>query len=100
MSSNDRNIENKGNFDKKSTGPEAGSAANTRGENKSVNKEDKDITNMGNDIADNKSPQGSNANRRTTSRGSDSTDKEFRNNQPNDSTSLDQKGYKAPDSNE
>lgn len=38
-----------------------------------------------------KSPQGSHANRRTTSRGADSSDKEFRNNQTNDITSLSQK---------
>jgi hypothetical protein len=76
----------------KQTGPEAGGADNTRGENKPSHqgssggaKHGKDNPNQQN------SPQGSNANPTTTSRGADSTDKEFRNNQPNPSTITDPK---------
>lgn len=42
--------------------------------------------NKGQKWPDDKSMQGSRANPTTTSRGADSTDKEFRNNQPNAST--------------
>ncbi len=56
---------------KSQTGPVAGGADNTRGENKSGNK-----GKMNSDQA----------NLSTTTRGADSTDKEFRNDQPNAST--------------
>jgi hypothetical protein len=66
-------------------GPVAGSAENTRGENKPSREGTSGGAKHGKDTPDQDSPQGSNANS-TTTRGSDSTDKEFRNNQPNAST--------------
>ena len=86
MSTNNRNIENEGDFDQNknvsgrpqgtNTGPVAGGADNTRGENKPSREGD----------------NGDQANLTTTTRGSDSTDKEFRNDQPNASTL---KGHKS-----
>ena len=60
-------------------------------QNKTNSDQDKNLS-SGSKIGKNleperKSPQGSHANPRTTSRGADSTDKEFRNNQLNDITS-------------
>lgn len=102
MSSNNRNIENEGdsNQDKNvsgrpqgtNTGPVAGGADNTRGENKPSREGSSGGAKKGKDTPDNNSPQGSNANPTTTTRGADSTDKEFRNNQPNASTL---KGHKS-----
>ena len=70
------------------TGPVAGGADNTRGENK-PSKEGK----SGGAKKGKASPDhNDNANLSTTSRGSDSSDKEFRNNQPNASTL---KGHKS-----
>ena len=66
-------------------GPVAGSAANTRGENVSSREGSGDGTKQGKDTPNNNSTQGSNANPSDT-RGADSTDKEFRNSQPNAST--------------
>ncbi|GAB3202424.1 hypothetical protein ABID22_003875 [Pontibacter aydingkolensis] len=105
MSTNNRNIQNEGDFEKDknvsgrpqgtNTGPVAGGADNTRGENKSgENKSNKEGSNKGEKgqySRNGNSPQGSIANPTTTSRGADSTDKEFRNNQANDSTSLSQR---------
>ena len=109
MSSNNRNISEDPNSRKgegvsglgkgTETKGNAGSAANTRGENKPSHQGSSGGAKQGKDRPNQDSPQGSNANRSTTSRGADSTDKEFRNNQPNDSTSLDQKGKKGTDSN-
>ena len=86
MSTNDRNIENKGDFDKDknlsgrpqgtNTGPVAGGADNTRGENKPSREGDNGGANKNDD----------HTNLTTTSRGADSTDKEFRTDQPNAST--------------
>ena len=67
-------------------GPVAGSALNTRGENKPSREGNSGGAKAGKDTPDQDSPQGSNANSTTTTRGADSTDKEFRNNQPNAST--------------
>ena len=67
-------------------GPVAGSAENTRGENKPSREGKSGGAKHGKNTPDNDSPQGSNANSTTTTRGSDSSDKEFRNNQPNAST--------------
>lgn len=102
MSSNNRNIENEGDFDKDKnvsgrpqgtdTGPVAGGADNTRGENKPSREGSSGGAKKGKDTPNNDSPQGSNANPTTTTRGADSTDKEFRNNQPNASTL---KGHKS-----
>lgn len=101
MSTNKRNIENEGDFNKDKNvsgrpqgtnkGPVAGGADNTRGENKPSWQGNSSGAKKGKDAFEKESPQGSNANPRTTSRGADSTDKEFRNNQPNDSTSLSQR---------
>jgi hypothetical protein len=102
MSSNNRNIENEGDFEQNKnvsgrpqgtdTGPVAGGADNTRGENKPSREGSSGGAKKGKDTPDNDSPQGSNANPTTTTRGADSTDKEFRNNQPNASTL---KGHKS-----
>jgi hypothetical protein len=102
MSSNNRNIENEGDFDKNKnvsgrpqgtdTGPVAGGADNTRGENKPSREGSSGGAKKGKDTPNNDSPQGTNANPTTTTRGADSTDKEFRNNQPNASTL---KGHKS-----
>lgn len=102
MSSNNRNIENEGDFNQDknvsgrpqgtNTGPVAGGADNTRGENKPSREGSSGGAKKGKDTPDNNSPQGSNANPTTTTRGADSTDKEFRNNQPNASTL---KGHKS-----
>jgi len=74
------------------TGPVAGGADNTRGENKPSREGSSGGAKKGKNTPNNNSPQGSNANLTTTSRGADSTDKEFRNNQPNASTL---KGHKS-----
>ncbi len=111
MSSNNRNISEDENSRKgegvsglgkgSETRGVAGGADNTRGENKpgsqgssggaKQGREDQNQQRHNNAPAGNyqekgDSPQGSNANPTTTSRGADSTDKEFRNNQPNAST--------------
>jgi len=96
MSSNNRNISEDPNSRKgqgvsglgkgTQTGPVAGGADNTRGENKPSREGSSGGAKKGKDTPNNNSPQGSNANPTTTSRGSDSSDKEFRNNQPNAST--------------
>jgi hypothetical protein len=91
----ERHAEEHNDFDKKagvsgqggtSTGPVAGGADNTRGVNKPSREGSSGGAKKGKDTPDNDSPQGSNANLTTTTRGADSTDKEFRNNQPNAST--------------
>ena len=102
MSTNNRNIQNQGDFEQDknvsgrpqgtNTGPVAGGADNTRGENKPSREGSSGGAKKGKDTPNNDSPQGSNANLTTTSRGADSTDKEFRNNQPNASTL---KGHKS-----
>ncbi|WP_018478737.1 hypothetical protein [Pontibacter roseus] len=102
MSSNNRNIEPDNESRKgegvsglgkgKQTGPVAGGADNTRGENKPSREGSSGGAKKGKDTPNNNSPQGSNANPTTTTRGADSTDKEFRNNQPNASTL---KGHKS-----
>ena len=102
MSSNNRNIENQGDFNQDknvsgrpqgtNTGPVAGGADNTRGENKPSREGSSGGAKKGKNTSENNSPQGSNANSATTTRGADSTDKEFRNNQPNASTL---KGHKS-----
>lgn len=71
-------------------GPVAGSAENSRGENVSSREGSSGGAKQGKDTPNNNTPQGSNANPADT-RGADSTDKEFRNNQPNASTLRDQK---------
>jgi hypothetical protein len=101
MSSNNRNISEDPNSRKgqgvsglgkgTQTGPVAGGADNTRGENKPSREGSSGGAKKGKDTPNNNSPQGSNANPTTTSRGSDSSDKEFRNNQPNASTLKGQK---------
>ncbi|AKD05724.1 hypothetical protein POKO110462_12745 [Pontibacter korlensis] len=74
------------------TGPVAGGADNTRGENKPSREGNSAGAKAGKDTPNQNSPQGSNQNPTTTTRGADSTDKEFRNNQPNASTL---KGHKS-----
>ncbi|PRY10188.1 hypothetical protein CLV24_115105 [Pontibacter ummariensis] len=74
------------------TGPQAGSAANTRGENKPHTEGDSAGAKKAKPDLEKDSPQGSHRNSTTTTRGADSTDKEFRNNQPNASTL---KGHKS-----
>jgi hypothetical protein len=76
------------------TGPVAGGADNTRGENKPSSGGANTGKNSGNQgrRRDEITPQDPNANLTTTSRGADSTDKEFRNDQPNASTL---KGHKS-----
>lgn len=101
MSTNNRNIQNQGDFNQDKNvsgrpqgtnkGPVAGGADNTRGENKPSREGSSGGAKKGKDTPNYDSLQGSNANPTTTSRGSDSTDKEFRNNQPDDSTSLNRK---------
>lgn len=71
-------------------GPVAGGADNTRGENVPSREGHGAGAKKGKATPEQNSPQGSHANPSDT-RGSDSTDKEFRNNQPNASTL---KGYK------
>lgn len=66
-------------------GPVAGGADNTRGENVPRAEGTGTGAERARPDAGNDSPQGSNANP-TDTRGSDSSDKEFRNNQPNAST--------------
>lgn len=102
MSSNNRNVSEDPNSRKgqgvsglgkgTQTKGVAGGADNTRGENKPSRegssggaKAGKDNGNMGRD-RDRITPQDPKANLTTTSRGADSTDKEFRNDQPNAST--------------
>jgi hypothetical protein len=108
MSDNKRNISEDPNSRKgegvsglgkgKQTGPVAGGADNTRGENKPSREGSSGGAKKGKDNPNEQnSPQGSNANPTTTSRGADSTDKEFRNNQPNASTL---KGHKSNESHE
>jgi hypothetical protein len=70
----------------------AGGADNTRGENKPSREGSSGGAKHGKQNPNQESPQGSNANPQTTTRGADSTDKEFRNNQPNASTL---KGHKS-----
>lgn len=102
MSSNNRNVSEGPNSRKgegisglgkgSQTGPVAGGAANTRGENKPSREGSSGGAKQGKDNPKQQnSPQGSNANPSTTSRGADSSDKEFRNNQPNASTLKGQK---------
>lgn len=71
-------------------GPVAGGADNTRGENKPSREGHGGGAKKGKENHDPESPQGANANPSDT-RGSDSSDKEFRNNPLNASTL---KGYK------
>jgi hypothetical protein len=71
-------------------GPVAGDATNTRGENVPSREGHSGGAKKGKLDPNPKSPQGSHANP-SDSRGADSSDKEFRNNQPNASTL---KGYK------
>ncbi|NDK57400.1 hypothetical protein [Pontibacter fetidus] len=111
MSSNNRNIPEDNNTRKgqgvsglgqgTQTKGVAGGADNTRGENKpsQEGKSGGAKHGSGNRDRDNITPQDPNANLTTTSRGSDSSDKEFRNNQPNASTNLGQKGNKGTESN-
>jgi hypothetical protein len=77
----------------KHEGPVPGSAANTRGQNVPswLGHSGGAKPHKGTPNPNMNSPQGSNANPADT-RGSDSTDKEFRNNQPNASTLQDKKG--------
>ncbi|MFD1185714.1 hypothetical protein [Pontibacter rugosus] len=92
MSSNNRNIENEGDFEKDknlsgrpqgtNTGPVAGGADNTRGENKPSSEGNSGGAKSGKAGSDNDN----HTNLTTTSRGADSTDKEFRTDQPNAST--------------
>ena len=96
MSTNNRNIENEGDFEQDkhisgrpqgtNTGPVAGGADNTRGENKPSREGNSSGAKKGK-----ASPDDDHANLSTTTRGSDSTDKEFRNDQPNASTLKGQK---------
>ena len=101
MSSNNRNIPEDNNS-RKGQGTEtkgvAGGADNTRGENKPSREGNSGGAKpeTGKSNRDRISPQDPNANLTTTSRGSDSSDKEFRNNQPNASTNLGEKGNKGP----
>ncbi|MBK0402768.1 hypothetical protein I5M27_07205 [Adhaeribacter sp. BT258] len=76
-------------------GPVAGSAANTRGENVPSREGSSGGAKQGKIDPNMKSPQGSKSNPADT-RGSDSSDKEFRNNQPNASTQQDQKNNQRP----
>ncbi|MBF9252560.1 hypothetical protein I2I11_04575 [Pontibacter sp. 172403-2] len=98
MSTNNRNIENEGNFDQDknvsgrpqgtNTGPVAGGADNTRGENKPSQEGNSGGAKKGKDSPD----HDDHANLTTTTRGADSSDKEFRNDQPNASTLTGRKG--------
>jgi hypothetical protein len=67
-------------------GPVAGGADNTRGENVPSREGSGGGAKKGKSRAGSDYPQGSHANPSDTSRGADSSDKEFRNNQPNAST--------------
>ncbi|WP_303309900.1 hypothetical protein [Hymenobacter sp. BT730] len=67
-------------------GPVAGGANNTRGENVPSREGHSAGAKKGKLDPNPKSPQGAHANP-SDERGADSSDKEFRNNQPNDSTS-------------
>ena len=100
MSDNKRNIPEDPNSRKgegvsglgkgKQTGPVAGGADNTRGENKPSQMGSSGGAKQGIDNPrEQKGPQSPHANLSTTSRGADSTDKEFRNDQPNPSTITD-----------
>ena len=101
MSSNNRNIPEDDNTRKgqgvsglgqgTQTKGVAGGADNTRGVNKPSREGNRGGAKKGKDTPNQNSPQGSNANR-SDSRGADSSDKEFRNNQPNASTL---KGHKS-----
>lgn len=79
----------------KNEGPVAGNAANTRGENVPSREGSSGSAKQGKVNPEMKTPQGSKANPADT-RGSDSTDKEFRNNQPNASTQQNQKNNQKP----
>ena len=80
----------------KQEGPVAGDTTNTRGENVSSREGSGGGAKQGKDTPNYDSPQGSNANASDT-RGADSTDKEFRNNQPNASTLQNQKSNENRD---
>ncbi|WP_299707941.1 hypothetical protein [uncultured Pontibacter sp.] len=106
MSDNNRNISEDPNSRKgegvsglgkgKQTGPVAGGADNTRGENKPSSEGSSGGAKQGKENQrEQKGPQSPHANLTTTSRGADSTDKEFRNDQPNASTL---KGHKSNES--
>lgn len=98
MSTNDRNIADdtddtkgggvSGQSKGKQSGPVAGGADNTRGENKPSREGSSGGAKAGKASPDNDTNQNST----TTTRGADSSDKEFRNNQPNASTL---KGHKS-----
>ncbi|WP_231862200.1 hypothetical protein [Rufibacter sp. DG15C] len=88
--SNDSSIDSK-NAPKFQDGPVAGGADNTRGENVPSREGQSGGAKKGKFDPEAKSPQGSNANWSDT-RGADSSDKEFKNNQPNASTL---KGHKS-----
>ena len=102
MSSNNRNISEDPNSRKgqgvsglgqgTQTKGVAGGADNTRGENKPSREGTSGGAKQGKNTPNQNSPQGSKANQHNASRGADSSDKEFKNNQPNASTLLDQKG--------
>ncbi|MDX5420406.1 MAG: hypothetical protein LPK09_14420 [Hymenobacteraceae bacterium] len=62
---------------------------NKRNNNPDQDNNKRDVKHEKEALNQQKSPQGSNANLSTASRGADSTDKEFRNNQPNASTVTD-----------
>lgn len=101
MSNNNRNIQEDENSRKgegvsglgqgTQTGPVAGGADNTRGENKPSREGNSGGAKAGKDSPD-KNNLANSANLTTTSRGADSSDKEFRNDQPNASTL---KGHKS-----
>lgn len=104
MSSNNRNVDKDTDSTKSEgvsglgkgteTGPVAGGADNTRGENKPSREGSSGGANKGKDNGnqDRITPEDPHANLTTTSRGADSSDKEFRNDQPNASTL---KGHKS-----
>jgi hypothetical protein len=83
----------------KHQGPVAGGADNTRGQNVTSREGSGGGAKHGKENPERKSPQGSNTNFADT-RGSDSTDKEFRNNQPNASTLQGHKGNSGPGTNQ
>ncbi|WP_242929199.1 hypothetical protein [Pontibacter vulgaris] len=97
MSSNNRNIPEDNNSRKgqgvsgqgqgTQSGPVAGGADNTRGENKTSREGSSGGAKAGKNTPNQNSPQGSKSNW-SDARGADSSDKEFRNNQPNASTNL------------
>ncbi|MBB6612700.1 hypothetical protein H7F15_16780 [Pontibacter sp. Tf4] len=102
MSSNNRNVSEDPNSRKgqgvsglgqgTQTRGVAGGADNTRGENKPSREGSSGGAKAGKNTPNTDSPQGANQNPTTTTRGADSTDKEFRNNQPNASTLQGKKG--------